>query len=139
ARGSSSRGGMRALRAMEDGMARGHIVAFAIDGPRGPRYVAKIGPVLLAQRTGRPIICFHIFLQHKIQLRSWDPFKIPFPFPRAFIQLSPPIYIPREARRAQILATHAEMQRALDRLREEGDQFWQQPQKKRMKDESGGI
>src|SRR5262249_4226984 len=56
ARGSSSRGGMKALHEMAHHLHQGRHVAFTVDGPRGPCYVAKIGPVLLAQRTGRPIV-----------------------------------------------------------------------------------
>ena len=57
-RGSSSRGGQRGLLEMRR-LVTNHLgVAFTIDGPRGPRYVAKRGPVLLARITGVPITCF---------------------------------------------------------------------------------
>ena len=125
ARGSSSQGGMKALHEMADYLAkRRRPVAFSVDGPRGPRYVAKIGPVLLAQKTGHPILCFHIALQRRIQLSSWDHFCIPIPFTRAVLHVGPPLYVPRDARRAQVLAAHAEMQRQLDRLRDEAESTW---------------
>ena len=54
-RGSSSRGGMAALLGMREQLEQGHPAVFTIDGPRGPRYVAKPGPVLLAKNTGVPI------------------------------------------------------------------------------------
>ena len=66
ARGSSSRGGLRALAEMIRFVRNGRDTAFTIDGPRGPRYVAKQGPVLLALKTGAAIFCFQISMQHKI-------------------------------------------------------------------------
>src|SRR5436309_3099528 len=80
ARGSSSRGGFRALAEMAREIRRGRDTAFTIDGPRGPRYVAKQGPVLLALKTGAAIFCFHISMEHKVQLNSWDQFQVPLPF-----------------------------------------------------------
>jgi lysophospholipid acyltransferase (LPLAT)-like uncharacterized protein len=62
-RGSSSRGGVRALLGMHKVLDQGSSVAFTIDGPRGPLYVAKPGPVLLARNTGVPIYCFHIAVE----------------------------------------------------------------------------
>src|SRR5262245_19448029 len=60
ARGSSSQGGRRALVQMIRAIHDGHDPAFTVDGPRGPRYVAKEGPILLAFKTGAAILCFHI-------------------------------------------------------------------------------
>jgi lysophospholipid acyltransferase (LPLAT)-like uncharacterized protein len=59
-RGSSSRGAVGALLGMRRQVEAGEAVAFTIDGPRGPKYVAKPGPVLLAQSTGAPMAAFHI-------------------------------------------------------------------------------
>ena len=60
AQGSSSRGAIEGLTAMAQQLEEGQHVAFTIDGPRGPRYVAKPGAVILARRTGKPISVFHI-------------------------------------------------------------------------------
>ncbi|HEX5000259.1 MAG TPA: DUF374 domain-containing protein, partial [Terriglobia bacterium] len=59
ARGSSSQGGLRALAEMAREIREGRDAAFTVDGPRGPRHVAKQGPVLLAFKTGAAIFCFH--------------------------------------------------------------------------------
>ena len=64
AQGSSTRGAIEGLSVMAQRIKEGKHVAFTIDGPRGPRYVAKPGPVILARRTGSPISVFHIGLQH---------------------------------------------------------------------------
>ena len=98
AQGSSSRGGLRGLLQMEKHLAEGHEVAFTIDGPRGPRYVAKPGPVILARRAGQPIIVFHSALEKAITLqKSWDLLQIPLPFTRAIMVVAPPIYVPTHA------------------------------------------
>jgi lysophospholipid acyltransferase (LPLAT)-like uncharacterized protein len=123
ARGSSSRGGLRALAEMIRLVRQGCDTAFTIDGPRGPRYVAKQGPVLLALKTGAAIFCFHIAMQRRIQLNSWDHFQIPLPFSRAIVLQAAPIWVPAEASEDQLRSLHEEMQRTLDDLRERGDSW----------------
>lgn len=80
-RGSSSRGGAAGLRGMAAAFHDEHTCAFTADGPRGPRRVAKAGPVQLAEHTGASWIgCFHAEPNHAWRLRSWDRFVIPKPF-----------------------------------------------------------
>lgn len=121
ARGSSSRGGLRALAQLIRDIQRGRDAGFTIDGPRGPRYVAKQGPVHLASRTGAAIFCFHISMKHKIQLKSWDEFQIPLPFTTAIVLMAPPIWVPPDATSDQLRALHEKMQSVLDDLRIRGD------------------
>ncbi len=126
ARGSSSRGGLKAMAEMDHYLRRGGDVAFTIDGPRGPRYVAKPGPVILARRSSQAIFCFHIALKRAYTFRkSWDLFQIPYPFSRAVIFMAPPIYVPRDADETTARAKHEEMQAALDRIREMGERWFE--------------
>ena len=124
ARGSSSRGGLKALAEMAKRLKEGRDVAFTVDGPRGPRYVAKQGPVALAKRTGGAIFCFHISMQHKIQLKNWDNSQIPLPFTRALVLKASPIYVSREAGEEEVRKKLEEVQSVLDQMREEGDAYW---------------
>jgi lysophospholipid acyltransferase (LPLAT)-like uncharacterized protein len=124
ARGSSSRGGFRALAEMAREIRQGHDTAFTIDGPRGPRYIAKQGPVLLALKTGAAIFCFHISMKHKIQLNSWDQFQIPLPFTDAVVLKAPPIWVPPDASEEHLRGLHEQMQATLDDLRKQGDSRW---------------
>jgi lysophospholipid acyltransferase (LPLAT)-like uncharacterized protein len=103
---------------------KGLDVAFTIDGPRGPRYVAKMGPVTLAKKSGHPIVCFHIATERKWQLHSWDLAQIPKPFSRALILVGDPIYVSRQAGAEEVQACFEKMQQTLDSLREEGDRYW---------------
>ena len=119
AQGSSSRGGLRGLAVMAKRLEEGLDCAFTIDGPRGPRYVAKPGPVMLARKSGCPIIVFHIGVDRGKTLRkTWDHFLLPMPFARAVILFAPPIYVPAEANAEVMEAKHAEMQRELERVRD---------------------
>ena len=122
-RGSSSRGGVRALLGMHDVIEEGRIAAFTIDGPRGPQYVAKPGPVLLARNTGATIRCFYIAVKDAWVLNSWDRFVIPKPFTRAHVRWSGPIVVPKGADSESLQRYHAEMQAALERVREDADRL----------------
>jgi len=123
-RGSSSRGGFRALVEMAREIRQGGDCAFTIDGPRGPKYVAKQGPILLALKTGAAIFCFHISMKHKIQLKSWDEFQIPLPFTRALVLQAAPIWVPGDASEAHLRDLQQQLQTTLDNLRIEGDSRW---------------
>lgn len=116
-RGSSSRGGVRALLGMHTVIEDGGVAAFTIDGPRGPRYVAKPGPVLLARNTGASVMAFYVAVSDGWTLNSWDKFIIPKPFTRAHIRWSRPIVVPREATSESLKSYHDEMQAALERVR----------------------
>jgi len=116
-RGSSTRGGVRGLLGVQQELESGHAVAFTIDGPKGPMYEAKPGPVLLARTTGLPLVCFHVALEDPWVLRkAWDRFMIPRPFSRALLRISKLVYVPPDTE--DLAPYHAEMQAALDRARE---------------------
>jgi lysophospholipid acyltransferase (LPLAT)-like uncharacterized protein len=80
-RGSSSRGGVSALRGMQQAYEQGHRCAFTADGPKGPAMVAKAGPVQLAELVGATWVgAFHAEPDRMWRLKSWDGFMIPKPF-----------------------------------------------------------
>jgi len=116
-RGSSSRGAVGALLGMRQQLEQGHAVVFTIDGPRGPRYVAKPGPILLAKKTGVSINCFYVAVERAWILNSWDQMMIPKPFSRALIYGSAPMYVPADATDEQTAAFHQQMQETLERCR----------------------
>lgn len=99
-------------------LAQGLDVAFTIDGPRGPRYIAKPGPVMLARRTGCPIGAFHVGVESAYTLKkTWDLFQIPRPFSRAVIAFAPPIEVRPHTDRETVQRKHREMQASLERAR----------------------
>jgi hypothetical protein len=117
-RGSSSRGAVRGLLGMRRELEQGLAVAFTIDGPRGPRYVAKPGPVLLAKATGAPMIAFYVALENPWILNSWDAFMVPKPFSRALVRMGRVMQVPANADEAQMNELHRDLQAALDQVRE---------------------
>jgi lysophospholipid acyltransferase (LPLAT)-like uncharacterized protein len=138
AQGSSSRGGVGGLTVLADCLAVGRHVGFTIDGPRGPRYVAKPGPVILARRSGKAISVFHIGVEygHTFQ-KSWDLFRVPFPFSRTVMFVAPPIRVPEHAGAETMKAKQDEMQRALERVRDCAEAWFSlsDEEKDRLRDE----
>lgn len=117
-RGSSTRGGVRALLGMRRETEQGYNVAFTIDGPQGPPYVAKPGPVLLARSTGVPMSVFHIALDSCWQLNTWDHFMIPKPFSRALMRVAKQMVVSPDTDDTAMQRMHGELQASLDRVRE---------------------
>jgi len=117
-RGSSSKGAVRALLGMRRAVEEGATVAFTIDGPRGPRFVAKPGPVGVARSTGVPLVAFHIALENPWLLKTWDRSMIPRPFSRGLMRVSRQILVPENITDADRDRYHGELQAALDRVRE---------------------
>jgi hypothetical protein len=113
-RGSSSKGAIRAVLGMRRALEEGFTVAFTIDGPKGPRYVAKPGPVILSRSTGAPMVVFHIAVDRAWILNTWDQAMIPKPFCRALIRVSRAIAVPPDGDQEMY---HRELQAALDRVR----------------------
>jgi lysophospholipid acyltransferase (LPLAT)-like uncharacterized protein len=121
ARGSSTRGAGRALAEMSRCLRQGRDAAFTIDGPRGPRFVAKQGSVILARTTGAAILCFHIEPRHAYLFpKSWDLFQIPYPFSRTALFIAPPIFVPAHSGAEEQSQKLKEVQTTLEDLQERG-------------------
>ena len=94
ARGSTSRGAVKALVRLKREMAAGKPAAFTLDGPRGPSQVAQPGAVWLAKATGNPIVPFHIESDRHWTANSWDRTQIPKPWSNVAIAIGEPIEVP---------------------------------------------
>lgn len=95
ARGSSTRGGDQGVRGLLAFAARKSVLGIAPDGPRGPAERVKPGLVYLASRTGLPVVPVASAARSAWVLRSWDRFRVPWPFTRVVIAYGEPIAIPR--------------------------------------------
>lgn len=115
-RGSSTRGGVGAVVELVRLMRGGCSTAFTVDGPTGPPYVAKMGPVLLAKKAGHPIVPITISLDHYWKAPTWDGFQVPLPFSRARLYIAPPVYVPADANDDTLRAKLQELQHALDEI-----------------------
>jgi lysophospholipid acyltransferase (LPLAT)-like uncharacterized protein len=93
ARGSTSRGGARALVQLRRDLAAGRPVGFTIDGPRGPARVAQPGALFLAGATGHPVLPFHIESSRSWTMNSWDRTQVPRPFSTVALAIGAPFYV----------------------------------------------
>jgi lysophospholipid acyltransferase (LPLAT)-like uncharacterized protein len=116
ARGSTSRGGRKALRQLTRDMTAGKPAAFTIDGPRGPARVAQAGAVWLAKITGNPVIPFHIETDRHWTLNSWDRTQIPKPFAVSAISIGAPLYVAQETDAAALEIVTRALQQQLQTL-----------------------
>jgi lysophospholipid acyltransferase (LPLAT)-like uncharacterized protein len=97
ARGSTSRGGKRAMLQLVRDMKAGKSAGFTLDGPRGPARVAQAGAVWLASATGNPLLPFHLEASSHWSLRSWDQTQIPKPFSTVALAVGEPMDVMSDA------------------------------------------
>ncbi len=96
-RGSSSRGGKAALKAMIELSRSEFDLAITPDGPKGPRHQVKDGVLQLARVSKRPIIPMSFACARGHRFASWDRFLCPYPFSRAVFSFGAPLfYDPKE-------------------------------------------
>jgi lysophospholipid acyltransferase (LPLAT)-like uncharacterized protein len=112
-RGSSSRGGRRALLQLKREMERGRPSGFAVDGPRGPARHAQPGAIWLAKLTGHPVVPFHMEASSYWSLKSWDRTQIPRPFSTVALAVGAPIDVPADADEAALEARRVELEQSL--------------------------
>ena len=112
-RGSTTRGGQRALLQLKREMDRGQPSGFAVDGPRGPARQAQPGAIWLSKLTGNPVVPFHMEASSYWTLKSWDRTQIPKPFSTVALAVGAPIDVPNEADEATLEAKRAELEQSL--------------------------
>lgn len=116
-RGSSSRGGMRALarqiKLMREKEIPGGVVP---DGPLGPRFKVQPGVITLAKKTGYPIVPVSYSAKTLKVFASWDRFILPCPFTECTIIYGAPVYVPREADRQKETCCQDILERELCRI-----------------------
>jgi lysophospholipid acyltransferase (LPLAT)-like uncharacterized protein len=110
-RGSSSRGGAGALRALVAAIRAGRDVAVAPDGPRGPRRQLGSGVVALAALTGAPVVSLGFAARPAWRLATWDEFQIPWPFARAALVFGTMTSVARDSDRER---ARKEIEQSLD-------------------------
>jgi len=115
-KGSSSRNAVRALLGLRRALEDGWTVAFSLDGPRGPRYKVKPGPVALARSAGVSMTMFHMAVDRAWVLKTWDRLMIPRPFSRVLMRFGKLIPVPAGATEEDLERFTAELQSSLDRV-----------------------
>jgi len=95
-RGSSSRGGVKALLLLRAQLREGVDIAITPDGPRGPVYEPSPGLLRLAVKTGLPVMAIRVEYERYWEIRSWDKFRIPKPFSRVNVTMLAPVTFAEE-------------------------------------------
>lgn len=117
-RGSTSRGGQKAMRELAGKLAEGNNIAITPDGPRGPAFAVNEGVIKLAQLTGARIIPVSYDATRKKLLKSWDRFVVVMPFGRVHLAFGDPFTVPRHIGPEQRGQYTRELESTLHRLDE---------------------
>ena len=113
ARGSTSRGGLKAMLQLVRDMQQGRAAGFTLDGPRGPARVAQPGAIWLARTTGNPVLPFHLEASHCWTLRSWDRTQIPKPFSTVAMVVGEPMEVAANATDEQVEQVRRQLETTL--------------------------
>jgi len=116
-RGSSTRGGLEAMRQLIQGSRESQIVVTP-DGPRGPRRIMQPGPIYLASRAGVPIVALGVAYERAWRAKSWDRFEVPRPFTRAILVTTHPIVVPARVKPEEIEHYRMLVQEQMDQANE---------------------
>jgi lysophospholipid acyltransferase (LPLAT)-like uncharacterized protein len=120
-RGSSTRGGARAILALTETVRAGLDVGLTVDGPRGPRGVVKPGVVEVARQTGAAIVPITSASDRHRVFKSWDAFELPLPFARVVVRYGEPILVDPGLDREGVEARRLDVERELTRITAEAD------------------
>ena len=124
-RGSTTRGGLSALRGMIRLFRTGANLAITPDGPQGPKHVVQIGVIELARQTGAPILPVTYSASRKKVLGSWDNFIVPLPFSKVAYLWGEPLFVPRDADKDRMEECRRLLQERMRQITEEADRMFQ--------------
>ncbi|HZT43416.1 MAG TPA: lysophospholipid acyltransferase family protein [Chthonomonadaceae bacterium] len=120
-RGSTGRGGIKGALQMARKVKEGGILAFTPDGPRGPTHKVQLGVILMAEKSGAPIIPVGISAGPRWAAGSWDAYMIPRPFAHAYFLVGQPIRVPPNLDEAQRQVYADQVEIAINRLEREAE------------------
>jgi hypothetical protein len=129
-RGSTTRGGTKAIFEMCEKVASGYDVGVTPDGPKGPKFKVQPGTVYMAQRSGLPIVPITASAHKRWTLSSWDGFIIPKPFSRTVVMLGEPTYVPGESSPEELERIRIDLERKMQELTAMADNYFSKEQKK---------
>lgn len=124
ARGSTTRGGARALLSMIKKVKEEKVsLAITPDGPKGPRFVVQSGVIMLGQKTCYPIVPVMVHHSKCWELPSWDRFCIPKPFSKVVLIYGDPIIIPSKLEKSEIEEYRILLEKRLNEMNIEAEQL----------------
>ncbi len=123
-RGGSRFGGIAALIKIIEYVTKGRWSLIAADGPRGPLHACSMGPVVAAQRTGRPIIPVSFSAKRKWILNTWDKTVIPKPFSPIIWMYGDPFFVPLDIDRQGLRDKRLELENILKENHQKAQDYW---------------
>jgi lysophospholipid acyltransferase (LPLAT)-like uncharacterized protein len=120
-RGSTGRGGVKGALQMARRVKEGGVLTFTPDGPRGPTHKVQPGVILMAEKSGVPVVPIGVSASRRWLLSSWDSFMVPKPFSKAFMILGEPIYVPPKLSEADRVEFCVRIEQAINRLEKEAE------------------
>ena len=120
-RGSSTRGGMRAVFDMVEKLKSGFDLGIAVDGPRGPKYVVKPGPIQIAKMSGAAVVPITAASKRHKTFSSWDAFELPHPFTEVVVRYGEPLIVAPDAESDQLEEKRLELERELNAITNASD------------------
>jgi lysophospholipid acyltransferase (LPLAT)-like uncharacterized protein len=121
ARGSTGRGGIRGALTMSRRVKEGGALVMTPDGPRGPTHKVQLGVILIAEKSGAPIIPVGISANHRWLMKSWDSYMLPKPFSKVYFLVGEPIVIPPNLNEEGRLQYAAQLETAINRLERDAE------------------
>lgn len=112
-RGSTTRGGAKAVRGMLQDVKTGHL-CFTPDGPRGPRRHVHQGMIYVASRLGLPIVAVGMAFSRAWRAKSWDRFAVPRPGSSAACVIPQAVHVPPDADRETLEDYRARVERVMN-------------------------
>lgn len=123
-RGSTSRGGMKALKAMIQTGREGNDLVITPDGPRGPKQALQAGVVTLAKKTGMPVLPLSFGSTKKKILASWDGFQIAYPFSKGVFIWGEPVYVEDSSDKKYLKSVRVKIENELDKVTLMSDRYY---------------
>lgn len=116
-RGSSTRTGARSLRDIFLAITKeGVSPIMAPDGPQGPAFEFKAGPLMLSQLSGAPVIPMAYAARRARVFKTWDRFVLPLPFSKIVIAIGEPVYVDRKLPHEKLASLQQDMAEKLKAL-----------------------
>ncbi len=123
-RGSTGKGGLRALSRLIAAVNQGHIGVVVPDGPQGPRYKVQPGVIMLAAKTGAPIVPVTYSAKYRKVFSSWDRFILPFPASPCILAYGCPIRVAGDADGNALENSRRELEKELNRITAMADGYF---------------
>ena len=120
-RGSSTRGGARAIFDLVEKLKSGFDLGITVDGPRGPKYVVKPGPLQIAKMSGAAVLPITTASKRHKTFSSWDAFELPYPFTDVVVRHGEPVIVPPDAKSDEMERKRLELEKELTAITEASD------------------